>query len=165
MTSVGTASTSAPVSAASRLRGGVQPRRVDVGHGDPHALGREGLAQRETDPAGGAGDDGHLAVQLADHSFLKMSEPPAIIAIATPAPVTATMTSAVAGDQRVEAVPVVVVEDRAHHVWRRRAHEQRGGELVGEQDEHQRRGAAERRAHQRRDDRQVRPQDAAPGHA
>ena len=78
------------------LRGSVEPRRVDVGHRDPHALGRERLAQRETDPAGGAGDDGHLAVQLADHSFLKMSEPPAIIAIATPAPVTATMTSAVA---------------------------------------------------------------------
>ena len=43
------------------------------------------------------------------------------------------------GDERVRAVGVVVEQDRAHHLGRRRPHEQRGGELVGEQHEHQRR--------------------------
>ena len=139
------------------LRGGVEPRRVDVGHHDPHALGRERLAERESDPAGGAGDDGDLAGQLLHQSFLKMSVPPTSHRHEHASCGDGDHDERGGGDLRVQAVPVVVVEDRPHHVLRRRAHQQRRGELVREQDEHQRARGRERSAHQRREDLQVRP--------
>ena len=96
MTSVGTASTSAPVSAARRSAAASSPAGSTSAIATRIPSAANASQQCVADAAGGAGDDGHPALELRDHSFLKMSEPPAIIAITTPAPVTATMTSAVA---------------------------------------------------------------------
>ena len=97
---------------------------------------------------------------LRAHSLLSASTPPIMMAAITPTQRHAGHHQRDGGDLRVEAVGPEVVQGGAHRLHRRRAHEQRRRELVGEQHEHQRRGAAERRAQQRQEDLEVRAQHA-----